>query len=430
MEERKLLEEAARSKILNVLVATTTLSAGVNIHSVSLVFVMSIYRWTPTGNVTIPATQFTQMVGRAGRLQGQSGEAIVFARTSSPLEVREIVDFCAHAIPPLASKLSAEADRFFLQSLAVGLVPDAATFLTYGFRASSIGQTAAAVTSKLTGARLLEHGRPTVLGRAIAGSALGIEEGLRLHPIVAQMQADLCLDDEVHLLYLCVPDVIVQTMRPEPYDSVMWRYILRKHRHVIRLITGFDDKRLDRMEDLPTLYGSLGRVDVIVDSMFDKIYVAVILKQLVNETPAPEITEKFGVDRGVLQSWQMQASSFAGQLSKFCELIGAGLLGAALNRFRQRLNFGARTDLLPLMSLPSCSRDIARRLVRAGVASPVELAELDEATVSALLAEGRAGDDELDRSYEAARNVLRDAKDYTESMLRLEAMEEFALQNI
>jgi DNA polymerase theta len=279
----------------------------------------------------------------------------------------------------------------------------------------------------------VNEGRPTPLGRAVAGSSLDISEGLALFAVISKLELDLCLGDEVHLLYLCVPGGVAASLKPEPYDSAMWRFIINRHRHVVRLITGFDDRRLNGLQDLPGRFGGAGRVDPAVDAEFDRIFVAVILRELINETPVQEITRKFRVERGLLQSWQMQCASFAGQISRFCEIVGSGLLAATLNRFRQRLNFGARTELLGLLVLPSCGRDIARRLVRCGLTSPMELADLEVDAIAVLIKEKQEGDDDpspCEADLELAKRILIDAKEYTQSLTRLEAMEESAIQKM
>jgi replicative superfamily II helicase len=214
LEERKLIEAAARSKTLSVLVATTTLSAGVNIHAVRRVLIMNIYRTAtpPHDPVRIAASQFTQMVGRAGRTEGRAGDAIVFAHMRHPSEVAEIEALSAHAIPDISPHLREEGqlERFYLQALSVGLVgpgTGVGDFIRRTLRpdadadADAEGRATRYLAERgLVGADLCA----TALGRAIAGSSLTIEEGLQMADVVVRMQTDLCLDDEVHLLYLCV----------------------------------------------------------------------------------------------------------------------------------------------------------------------------------------------------------------------------------
>lgn len=463
LEERKLIEAAAKNKAISVIVATTTLSAGVNIHSVARVFIMNIYRWSPgQGQVAIPNAQYTQMVGRAGRSADINGKAIVFAHTQNENEIRKIVELSKHQIADIVPHLKEEGEleRFFLQCLSTRLV-DPVDGLDTFFNAtlsqpkkSRTDNSALESPNTISDEELIERNKardrliqkhlidpttfiPTPLGRAIAGSSLSIDEGLTLYQTIEHMEMDLCLKDEIHLLYLCVSHSIANLVRPEPYNNPRWIYILQKHKHVIHLITGMTDQQIINMQDRPDIYGGLGRVDPKIDTDMDRIYVSVILDELINETPIADIMRKFKIDRGTIQSLQMQAATFAGQTSKFCEIIGSGLLATTLNRFRQRLNFAARTELLGLMILPSMTKNIARKLVNVGITSPIELAELTADGIAALIvnADGNEAmeDDRVaptPKEIELAGIILKDSKNYTESFTKLEILEEAAVANM
>jgi DNA polymerase theta len=149
------------------------------------------------------------------------------------------------------------------------------------------------------------------------------------------------------------------------------------------------------------------------------------MSELINERSIPDITKRFRIDRGTLQSIQMQCASYAAQVTKFSELIGATLLAATLNKFRQRLNLAARTELLGLLMLPSMSKDNARRLIDQGISSPVELADLTPEMIEQILKR----DPTAEIDFETAKSIWKDASDYSESLIRIEALEEMAMQN-
>jgi replicative superfamily II helicase len=436
LEERKIIEEGARNKVLSILVATTTLSAGVNIHSVDRVFIMNIYRWTPSGDARIPASVYTQMVGRAGRTTDRRGEAFIFAHSSRQTEIAEILKLSQHEIPNIVPHLreTGTIERFFLQCLSAGFLPEdrsLESFWSCTFRHAKDDEAMAAVTNNLVKMGLIKDkdNRVTLLGRAISTSSLSIEEGLLMAQDIRFLQKDICFEDELHLLYLCVSPHMITAVKPEPYNAPNWLRIIDRHRHVIKLITKIPDNRLDRMQDLPMIRGGLGRVDPHLDACFDRIYIAVIMKDLIDETPMPEITRRFKIDRGTIQSLQMQCATFAAQTAKFCELLGAGLLAAALNRFRPRLDFGVRSELLGLLVLPSCTKEVARVLVSAGITSPVDLAELTPEMIAVILKPNDATElTESDLKLAAA--IHSHSVEYTESLARLESLEERAVQNM
>jgi DNA polymerase theta len=125
------------------------------------------------------------------------------------------------------------------------------------------------------------------------------------------------------------------TVKAQAYNTPMWERILREHRHVIKLVTGMEDRAIDRMQDLPSIHGGIGHIRKGIEDEFDRIFIAVILREFINETPIPEITKKFKIERGTLQALQMQCTSFAGQITRFCELFSPGLLAATFTRFRR-----------------------------------------------------------------------------------------------
>ena len=441
LEERKLIETAAREKVLSVLVATTTLSAGINIHSVARVLILNIYRWSPSGNILIPPSQYTQMVGRAGRSTNRNGEAFIFAHTPYNTEIEDIIKLSKHIIPNITPRLRefGNFEKFFLQCLSTKLLNPRDGFQnflknTYGYEEND--EIIEEITKIMIQQKLIDPVKKdaTILGKAIAGSSLDIDEGIALYSTVQKIQNDLCLLDEVHLLYLCVPSHIASVIKPEPYNSKMWQYIIKHHKHVIKLITNMNDQQIERIQDLPNIYGGLGRVNEKIDDDMDRIYVSTLLNELINERPISEITRKFKTERGTVQSLQMQSASFAGQTSKFCELIGAGLLATTLNRFRQRLNFAARTELLNLMTLPSMTKDIARRLVDSGLNSPIEISELTVHSLLPLIMPIEDEDGEpyvpTDKDRETTESILKDAKEYAESITKLESLEEASVMKL
>jgi DNA polymerase theta len=245
--------------------------------------------------------------------------------------------------------------------------------------------------------------------------------------VIKQTQRDLCLDDELHLLYLCVSPAFAATVNSEGYRS--WTTIFEAHKHVLQLITNLGEQKLKQITFLRDNRGD-PQIDKNLDKQLNRIYVAAIMRELINETPIQHITKEFKVARGTIQSLQSQCATFAGQMSKFCEFLGAGLLAATLTRFRQRLNFGARTELLGLTVLPSCSRIIARTLVKHGITSPIELAELTVENIEELISSQSESGMGNDEKSTIAEKILCDAKQYADSLITLDALEEAALQNL
>lgn len=103
-------------------------------------------------------------------------------------------------------------------------------------------------------------------------------------------------------------------------------------------------------------------------------YTALALQELVNETPINVVAHKFKCQRGMLQSLQQMASTFAGIVSAFCNSLQWSTLSLVVSQFKDRLYFGIHRDLIDLMRLPDLSHKRARALHDAGITSLVELA--------------------------------------------------------
>jgi replicative superfamily II helicase len=374
------------------------------------------------------------MVGRAGRTVDRRGEAFIFAHSSTSTERSDILKLAQHQIPEILPHLRelGHIERFFLQCLSTGLLPNEnalEAFLECTFRYEKNDDTTAVIHHELVQMGLIDEtdSHVTQLGRAISSSSLSIEEGLLIAQDIQLLQDDVCLVDELHLLYLCVAPQI--DTKPEPYNATNWLCIFDAHHHVIKLITKLPDSKLNRMQDLPMIRGGLGRIDPLIDSCMDRIYIAAVMQQLIDEVPLPEISKRFKIDRRTIQAIQMQCASFAAQVAKFCESLGAGLLAAALNRFRPRLNFAVRNELLGLLVLPACSKEIARKLVAVGITSPVELSELNAEMIAVIL-RGNGKGEITENEYKVADEIRKNAVEYTESLARLENMEEQSIQNL
>lgn len=80
------------------------------------------------------------------------------------------------------------------------------------------------------------------------------------------------------------------------------------------------------------------------------------------------VSQKYKIPRGLLQSLQQSASTFAAILTNFCQSLQWNLLVLILQQFRERLYFGIHPDLIDLMKIPSISSTrVARALYNGGI---------------------------------------------------------------
>lgn len=447
MEERKLIEGAARNRVVSVLVATTTLSAGVNIHSVNLVVIHSIYRKIPFQRVRvrIPSYQFMQMIGRAGRTSQNEGMAIVIEQLDTEKEEKEIIELAKCHLEPMKPSLhlAENADRFIIQGMSCGSIKqstDVVDFIhnTYTLfdNPDECSTAVQDIFKRLVEKKLVSgaNHQLTVYGHAVAGSSMSITEGSDLFQIIKETEHNLCLTDELHMLYLCVPQGQIgqgSAIQPRSYDDPLWERIIKNHKHVMKLILNVDDAFLGFITTLPQRLGGDGRGHPrLNDDKMDRIFVASILFDIINEITMHEIVKEYQIEYGVIQSLQMKSAAYAGQISRFCELCGSSVLGAAINKFRQRLSFASKGELLALMTIPAITKRIARELYDAGITTPTDLILNTPQRIAFIVGKSMT---EVDPNYPKdeietlANEIYGEAKAYADSWAQLEDLETFAV---
>lgn len=446
LEERKLIEEAARDSTISIIVATTTLSAGINIRSVARVIIYDIYRTLPDRKrVLIPSATYTQMAGRAGRNEGQCGDVMILSQSvNDEREMNDALQLAKQQLEGIHSHLldNGVADRFFLQCLVTGLLsPDDGLkkFVKCSFEAFisdniNMDEVVESIANRLRKAHLIEENSvaATPLGQAIAGSSLSIDEGLELKEAIDNLQDNLCLNDEVHLLYLCVPPSAISAESTPPYDHEIWEKLVDEHRQVLNLITKMTDQSFEKHLILTLKNGGkrLNTPDMTKrDRELDRFFFACLLQKLIAENPINEIVNLFLVTRGSVQSLQMQAATFAGQSVRFCETTGCRTLGRALNTFRERLNFGVKNELLPLMKLPSCNRQTARVLISNRIPTPMELVDVSEEDIAVMLSKSRGSEMPSYKEKELAAKLKDESRQVAKSLSIIDDLENHAVAN-
>lgn len=101
------------------------------------------------------------------------------------------------------------------------------------------------------------------------------------------------------------------------------------------------------------------------------------LQELINEIPINDVAVKYKFTRGVLQSLQQTASTFAGIVTSFCHALNWELLALIVSQFKDRLFFGVHQDLIDIMKIPILNSQRARALHNAGFHSLVDLSSAD-----------------------------------------------------
>jgi replicative superfamily II helicase len=368
------------------------------------------------------------MAGRAGRSESQDGCVIVIQHTGSDEESVLIRKLSTQVLESIFARLLSppEFDRYWLQCLYCFNVDIADGFAERTFAALSQHRTPdeldhikAESKRRLHDNRLMfADNRITRIGMSIAGANFRIAEGLMVLDNLEKASKNCCFTDDVHMLYLCVPTEI--GFATPSYRDDIWTKLYEGHAHVVQLTIGLDKTAFNRIVSLAFRSGDF-KAGEGIDAQLDRFYAACVLLAVIEERPMGDIEKQFAIDRGSIESLHTSAASFAGQVGKFCELCMFSMLGAAIHKFCQRLNYAVKNELLPLMAMPSCSRNMARILYNQGIEHPNDLTNCTVQEIAVLL-RGPAGMEPTDLAL--AYNIKTQAEKIQEFSQQAQSFEE------
>uniref|UniRef100_A0A182PQA8 DNA polymerase theta n=1 Tax=Anopheles epiroticus TaxID=199890 RepID=A0A182PQA8_9DIPT len=436
-DERDILEGSFRDGALRILVATSTLSSGVNLPARRV-----IIRTPKFGGKPISALTYKQMVGRAGRTGRDTlGESILICTPAEEKIGRELI---GAELPAVRSCLNSEnyahLKRAILEIIASGSATtthELETFVnttlyscereyrfevndkllrTKAFKSQtplpsaeegdtgSSNQETDPIVSCM--AFLLEYefirilqqdvaveegtgstqpSKRTVLsatrlGHACLAASLPPKDGFLLFSELQRARQCFVLESELHAIYLVTPySVAYQWQQIDWMDFLdLWEKLPSASKRVGELVGVKESFMVRAMRGTANL-------DYRTLQIHKRFYTALALLDLVHEVPLCTVSRKFKCCRGLLQSLQQVASTFAGIVTSFCASLNWTLLQLLVAQFRERLFFGVSHELLDLMRIPSLNGQRARLLYDAGITGLVQLANAERLAIETIL---------------------------------------------
>ena len=363
---RALIEEAFRSRVLKAVVATPTLAAGVNLPA-RLVLITGVRRYQPGyGYQIIPVLEYKQFCGRAGRPGfDEIGYSAIIVRRRDEKEYilrRYILGQPERIRSQLASEkhlrthilaLIASEEVDSLQSLRKFFEE---TFLAQIYGAYVIEGLISDVLEFLRSADFIEayDGRlaATPLGRRVSQ--------LYIDPLTAVKLLEIYREAEkastfglLHSIAL-TPDVPKIPMR----------------RFSQKLLEEEIERRLDGLMIPPPDPAEEG-----YDGYVDAVRISLVLEAWISEVPEAEIYERFGVQPGDLMALREAAGWIAYAASQIAKIAGYRELVKPYGVLSERIRYGVREELLPLVRIRGVGRVRARALYQAGYTSIEKLRE-------------------------------------------------------
>lgn len=116
-----------------------------------------------------------------------------------------------------------------------------------------------------------------------------------------------------------------------------------------------------------------------------RFFAALALQDLVHEVPLNVVARRYGANRGMLQSLQGSAATFAGMVTVFCEKLGWTNMELLLSQFQSRLSFGVERELCDLVRISLLNAARARMLYNAGYHTMASVAAASPSEIENIL---------------------------------------------
>ena len=426
-EERDIIESAFRHNILRVLVATSTLSSGVNLPARRVIIRTPMFH----GQVIDPLV-YRQMIGRAGRYgEDTMGESYLICQPNDKSQVQRM--FCAQPQPLQSCLLlsGAAADhshlvtsslkRAMLEIIATGSALSVADLKLYASctllaAMNDVPEEALlACVDWLVNNEFIRRNQvgeedrlgPTQLGLACLASSLSPDDSLMLLSELEAARKGLILETDLHLIYLVnISDIILSNQD----------FILKKNCYLFQITPTYVSDQLNQIdwlhyltlwEDLTESHKRVGHA-VGVEERFliramkgtvslsapkqsrqmaihRRFYTSLALNDLINEVSLSQVANVYKCNKGMLQGLQQQTASFAGMMTVFCQRLGWNTLHILLENFQSRLLFGVQLELIDLMKLSNMDAKTARLFYNAGLINVLSVATAAPESVELLL---------------------------------------------
>ncbi|KAL6715843.1 hypothetical protein ACLMJK_006804 [Lecanora helva] len=233
------------------------------------------------------------------------------------------------------------------------------------------------ITSRLIHSDHTGSYEATLLSQATVAAHLNPEDGLFLHDELQKALKAFVMDGDMHIFYTFTP------LYNPGSAEINWR-VFRKE------IDGLDESGLRVLNFVGVSPGMVNRMansakslpettaeEIRAARVYRRFYTALQLRDLCNEIPIHQVSRKYDVPRGFVQTLAQICEGFAAGMISFCDKMGWGMLKAALEHMIDRLKAGAKADLLDLAKIPYVKSRTARVLWENGFKGLRSIAEVE-----------------------------------------------------
>ncbi|KAL7844280.1 hypothetical protein SRHO_G00228190 [Serrasalmus rhombeus] len=398
-DERDILEGAFRQGYIRVLVATSTLSSGVNLPARRVIIRTPVFN----GHL-LDILTYKQMVGRAGRKGVDTvGESVLVCKEAEHMKGVTLIQGSLKPISSCLVKREGEGVttsmlRAILEIIVGGVASTPEEVRTYA-SCTLLAANMASMQRDQGGEQpetARSHGAieacmdwlmdnefihiqkegdtqrycPTHLGSATLSSSLSPPEALGIFADLQRAMKGFVLENDLHILYQITPVYVDWTTIDWYQFFCLWEQLPSAMKRVAEMV-GIQESFLAR-----SVSGKL-----IAKTEKQRRQMAIHKR----EEPLGTVAKKYGCSRGQLQSLQQSASTYAGMVTVFCNRLGWHNLELLLSQFQSRLSFGVQRDLCDLVRISLLNAQRARALYSAGLVTVAEVARAKIADVEKAL---------------------------------------------
>ncbi|GAB6025098.1 hypothetical protein CHUAL_010530 [Chamberlinius hualienensis] len=389
-DEREIIEGAFRRGVIKVLTATSTLSSGVNLPARRVIIRTPIFHGSLINVLT-----YRQMIGRAGRTGlDTEGESILICKENERNKADILTNSNLPAVTSCLARPGQSIPSSFKRAMLEIIVSGAANSEDEAIQYASCTLLEASLRQSETSTKTKElidgclqflidnefvkkdsncdneMFISTALGRAVLASSLSPDEGLIVYEELERARRCFVLENDLHVVYQVTP-----LNMTDQWPNIDWLYYTRLWERLpndmkrVAECVGVEERYLlFAMKNESSLSNGHRRTRLL------RFYSALALLDLVNEEPLTVVAAKYGCSRGMLQSLQQSAATFAGMVTIFCHHLGWTTMELLLANFQNRLYFGVQQELCDLVRINVLNASLARGLYNAGIKTVASLA--------------------------------------------------------
>ena len=349
--ERATIEDGFRDGTLCVLCCTSTLAAGVNLPARRV-----IIRALTQGRSLLPISTYRQMAGRAGRAGYDTmGEAFIIA---PPKDRKRCLELVGGVMNPAESKLDILVYEVILSVLELKLALTKSELLDFFTKYTLVGlqrgensNFSSLIEKTLTHLQELSvivardaeidgviiedeiDYLVTPIGRASVGSGIELKYCRNIWKRLDKAMLDMNLKNTLQLISLVISEDILEQYK---YMRINWdtfyeemdEVLSKDEQYAMKLICGAkgaeneDFKRHININRLIQMQANMGKMDDAEKETYFIGYLTLILRYIGEGEHHAKIAQKFGIDRGQIQSLFTAVVSECARMSTFCSHIG------------------------------------------------------------------------------------------------------------